>query len=77
MLTVTVSVYANLRTYTGGRPAVEVELPAGATIEMAIQRLGIPLDQTRIIFVDHRTAGLDSVLRGGERIDLFSAIGGG
>jgi sulfur-carrier protein len=74
---VTVSVYANLRTYTEGRPTVDIELPPGATIQMAIERLGIPLEQTRIIFVDHRAAGFTEVLRGGERIDLFSAIGGG
>jgi sulfur carrier protein ThiS len=77
MPTVTVSVYANLRTYTQGRSAVELELPAGATIETAIHQLGIPLDETRIIFVEHRAAHLEDVLSGGERIDLFSAIGGG
>jgi sulfur-carrier protein len=74
---ITISVYANLRTYTGGKSSVDVQLPAGTTIRAAIQHLGIPLDQTRIIFVDHRAAGLDDVLQGGERIDLFSAIGGG
>jgi sulfur carrier protein ThiS len=77
MFTVTVSVYANLREYTGGQPTVDVELPDGATIRTAIAQLGIPADQTRIVFVDHRAARLDDVVRGGQRIDLFSAIGGG
>ncbi len=77
MPTVTVSVYANLRDYTGGQSTVSLDLPTGATIRMVIDRLGIPLEQTRIIFVDHRAAGLEHVLDGGERIDLFSAIGGG
>jgi molybdopterin converting factor small subunit len=77
MLTVTVSVYANLREYTGGQATVEVDLPDGATIRTVIDHLGIPAEQTRIVFVDHRAAGLDDALRSGQRIDLFSAIGGG
>jgi molybdopterin converting factor small subunit len=77
MLTVTVSVYANLREYTGGQATVEVNLPDGSTIRTVIDQLGIPAEQTRIIFVDHRAADLDDMLRSGQRIDLFSAIGGG
>jgi sulfur-carrier protein len=77
MPTVTVSVYANLRDYTGGQSTVQMDLPSGATIRMLIDRLGIPLEQTRIMFVDHRAVTLEHVLGGGERIDLFSAIGGG
>lgn len=77
MPAVTVSVYANLRDFTGGQSTVSLDLPAGATIQMVLDRLGIPPEQTRIIFVDHRPAGMEHVLDGGERIDLFSAIGGG
>jgi molybdopterin converting factor small subunit len=74
---VTVSVYANLRAYIGGRPSVDVDLPRGATVRQVIEQLGIPQDQTRIVFVNHKAAGWDDVLQGGERLDLFSAIGGG
>jgi sulfur carrier protein ThiS len=39
--------------------------------------LGIPVERTRILFLDHRPAALDDRLQGGERLDVFSAIGGG
>jgi len=77
MARITVNVYANLREYTGGAPSVGVDIEPGQTIADVIAHLEIPSTETRIIFVDNRHAGLDHVLRGDERIDLFSAIGGG
>ncbi len=74
---VTVNAYANLRQYTAGQAQVEVDLSGDATIAALLEQLEIPADQTRIIFVDGRAAELDNVLQGGERVDLFSAIGGG
>lgn len=77
MARIKVNVYANLREYTGGAPSVDVDVEPGQTIADVLAHLKIPSDQTRIIFVNHRHAALDYALRGDERIDLFSAIGGG
>ena len=74
---VTVSTYAHLRQYTGGRPTIEIELPPPGTIRCVLQQMGIPADQTRIVFVNSRAADMEDVVRDGDRIDLFSAIGGG
>lgn len=77
MAAVTVNLFANLREYVGGAASVEHDIEPSQTIEQLIVDLGIPAEQTKIIFVDNRRASFDHSLQGGERIDLFSAIGGG
>jgi sulfur carrier protein ThiS len=54
-----------------------VDVAPGQTVAAVMRQLGIPAERTKIVFVDHCAAGLDHPLAGGERIDLFSAIGGG
>jgi len=56
---------------------VEVDVEPGQTLATVLDRLGIPRERTKIAFVNHRAAEPDRVLTGGERVDLFSAIGGG
>lgn len=77
MRSVQVHVYADLRQFTGGAAAVEFAAEPGLTIAALLERLGIPRERTKVVFVNHRAAELDRTLSGGERIDLFSAIGGG
>jgi sulfur carrier protein ThiS len=74
---ITVNLYANLRDFTGGAASVSLDVERGQTVAGVLQQLGIPREKTRIIFVDNRAAKLEDPLRGAERIDLFSAIGGG
>jgi molybdopterin converting factor small subunit len=74
---VKVNLYASLRAYTGGSPSVDVEIDPGQTLEEVLGKLGVPLDQTKILFVNHRTVGLDQPLQGGERVGVFPAVGGG
>jgi len=77
MSQVRVNLYAMLRKYVGGAASVEVEIEPGQTIERLLHQLGVPADQTRIIFVNSRAAGLSEVLQDGEEIGVFPAIGGG
>lgn len=72
-----VYVYASLRQYTGGAASVQVEVAPGDTMDQVLDRAGVPRDRVHIIFADHRAVQRDYVLTGTERIDLFSAIGGG
>jgi sulfur carrier protein ThiS len=72
-----VNLYASLRKYVGGAPSVQIEIQPGQTIAQVLGRLGVPTDETRIIFVDNRAAVLTDVLQGGERLAVFPAIGGG
>lgn len=77
MAQIKLSLYATLRTHIGGKPSVELEIDSGQTVGDILDRVGVPHDQTRIIFVNNRAAGLEDALRGGEQIGVFPAIGGG
>jgi molybdopterin converting factor small subunit len=77
MRKVHVYVYADLRQFTGGAAAVEFDLEPGLTIAALLDRLGIPRERTKIVFVNSRAAELERALNAGDRVDLFSAIGGG
>ncbi len=77
MSRVRVNIFANLREYTDGKASVDLDVPPGGTIADVVAQLGIPSEKTKIIFKNNRAARLDDPLEGGERIDLFSAIGGG
>ncbi len=41
------------------------------------KRLGIPVEEAKLIFVNGRRADLDTVLNGGERVGIFPPVGGG
>jgi molybdopterin converting factor small subunit len=77
MARVIVSLYATLRKYAGGSPSVELDVEPGQTVQAVLEGLGVPPDQTRIIFVNNRVASLSQPLQGGERVGVFPAIGGG
>lgn len=77
MAPVTVHLYASLRRHIGGAPSVEIDVEPGQTVAEVLDRLGVPTDQTRIIFVNHRAADLSTVLQGDEQLRAFPAIGGG
>jgi len=74
---VNVNLYATLRSYVGGSPSVEVDLGPGDTVRQVLDRLGVPPDQTRILFVNNRAATLSQPLQDGDRLGIFPAIGGG
>jgi molybdopterin synthase sulfur carrier subunit len=74
---VKVNLYATLRKYIGGAPSIQIEVEPGQTIRQVLERLQVPTDKTRIIFVDNRAAELTDALTGGERPAVFPAIGGG
>jgi sulfur carrier protein ThiS len=77
MAHVQINVYASLRSYVGGAPSLTVEIEPGQTVQQLLEELGIPPEETRILFVNNRAAGLDQPLQGGERVGVFPAIGGG
>lgn len=77
MIRIQVHAYAELRQYLGGSATAEVVVAEGGTVATLLDQLGIPAERTKIVFVASRAAGLDRPLADGERVDLFSAIGGG
>ena len=74
---VRVNLYASLRRYVDGAASVEATIDAGQTVGQLLAELGVPVDQTRILFVDSRAAPLDRPLHGGESVGVFPALGGG
>ncbi|MFH1924719.1 MAG: MoaD/ThiS family protein [Planctomycetota bacterium] len=77
MAQVKVNLYATLRSYVGGVRSVEVDVEPGETVEHVLHRLGVPPDQTRILFVNNRAATLSQPVEDGDRLGVFPAIGGG
>ncbi len=49
----------------------------GATVRPILEKLGVPLEQAKLIFIDGKRGSLDSVLNGGERLGIFPPVGGG
>jgi molybdopterin converting factor small subunit len=77
MARVRIHLFASLRSYAAGAPSVDVDVEPGQTVEEVLRTLGVPPEQTRILFVNHRAATLDQKLSGDEQIGVFPAIGGG
>jgi molybdopterin converting factor small subunit len=77
MALVKLNAYATLRAYLGGAASKEMEIEPGETVGQLLDRMGVPRDQTRIIFVNSRAASLGDQLHGGEHVGVFPAIGGG
>ena len=75
MITVHVKLMGSLFSY--GPPEqpglVEIEIKPGATVQEAIQVLGIPKEKIKLIFVNHAVALLDQPLIEGDRVSLFPA----
>jgi sulfur carrier protein ThiS len=77
MTKISVKLFATLRKYADGAASLDVEIEPGETIEQILKRRGVPVEQVRVVFVNGRASGLSHSLQGDERVELFSAIGGG
>jgi molybdopterin converting factor small subunit len=77
MTTVTVNLYAGLRTFIDDKPSVDVDVEPGTTIARILDRLEVPAEKTRIIFLNNRAADLTDSIEPGDQLSIFPAIGGG
>lgn len=80
LVTVNVKLFATLREcYPGARTGVpiQVRLEDGATVGMLVQRLGIPKEAVRVVFVNGVVVNDASPLRDGDDVGFFPAIAGG
>lgn len=57
--------------------AANFPITAGETVSDVLQRIGIPLDEVKIVFVNGRSSDLGVPLAGGDRVGVFPAVGGG
>ena len=77
MSKVRVQLFADLREFSGGEPFLDVEITAGDTIASVIDRLGIPSDRVKMVFLNARSVAFEQALTGGEKLSVFSHVGGG
>ncbi len=56
---------------------IRIERAAGMTVEDLCRKLNIPVEKIKIIMVNGRSAGLNKLLNGDERVALFPPVGGG
>jgi sulfur-carrier protein len=74
---VKLNLYATLRTYVGGAGSMDVDIEPGQSVAQLLGGVGVPVEQTRIVFVNSRVADCSATLQGGEQVGVFPAIGGG
>lgn len=70
-----VSCFATLSRYAPPEGYLEAE--KGDTPAKILDRLGIPREEVKIVFVNGQNSGMDVVLKENDRVGIFPAIGGG
>jgi sulfur-carrier protein len=75
-----VNLYATLKRYTknesGGKSSV-IDVEDGVRVKDVIQKLKIPVDTVKLIFINGVHAKVDTNLKDGDRLGLFPPVGGG
>ena len=73
---ITINLFATLKKFTpesSGTYAIE----PGVTVEKLLEELYVPLDEVKLVFIDGVKHDLAASLKGGERVGIFPAVGGG
>ena len=75
-----VNLYATLKKYmkngTGDKSSV-IDVEDGTCVKDVIQKLKIPADSVKLIFINGVHAKVDTILKDGDRLGLFPPVGGG
>lgn len=53
------------------------EIPSGTTVKGLLEKLKIPEEKAKLIFINGVRAGIESPLKNGDRIGIFPPVGGG
>ena len=75
MNSIEVRCFASLAQYAPAEGCAKCAAPG--TVGDLIRALGIPAGEVAIIFINGAHAAEDTVLRDGDRVGLFPAVGGG
>jgi len=49
----------------------------GETVSDVLERVGIPIDEVKIVFINGKSSKFDAALKDGDRVGVFPAVGGG
>ena len=52
-------------------------IPVGTTVDRLVDRLSLPRQEVKLIFINGRKAQSDKELQDGDRIGIFPPVGGG
>jgi molybdopterin synthase sulfur carrier subunit len=77
---VKVKLFASLARFSpGGLPGTpfEVNISPSTTLQQLVEQLGIPTEETKVVFVNGRICDLDWVLQPDDQVGIFPPIGGG
>jgi molybdopterin converting factor small subunit len=74
--TIQICLFAGLKVFSP-KDADAYPIDSGTTVGDVMDRIGVPADLTKIIFIDGKKGALDQVLRGGERVGIFPPVAGG
>ncbi len=77
---VVVRLFASLVSFRPGTRSAapfEVELPDSATLGEALDCVGVPLAEAKVVFVNGRARAHDWRLEPGDQLGIFPSIGGG
>ena len=58
------------------RESAQNEITEGETVNALVERLGLPKKDIKIIFVNNKVAGFDTVLKDGDQVALSPPVGG-
>lgn len=75
-MNLTIKCFASLSRFTPPDADAHAVEP-GLTVAGLIDRLGIPPQEIKLVFVNGTHVEVDAVLRDGDRVGLFPAVGGG
>ena len=75
-----IKLFASLRRYhpeTAGPGGRFIEVSSGTTILGLLERLEVPMDKVKLIFLNGNHAGGSEVLSDGDRVGVFPPVAGG
>ena len=68
--------YATLQVFTPPE-GEDYPIAPGTTIRALLEKLNVPAEKAKLVFIDGAQADLYSALQGGERVGIFPPVGGG
>jgi len=80
MITVQVKLFATLRRHypnLGIGEPMAVDVPVGVDVGQLLERLSVPADEVKVVFVNHVIRNLTHTLADGDTVGLFPPVGGG
>jgi len=76
-VTIEIKLFASLKKHLPADSAHRYPVEPGTPLSALLDRLCIPEEEVKLIFIDGVKKDVSALLHGGERVGIFPAIGGG